>query len=545
MHKNQVRNPNAANGSRIRSIDALIVGGGFSGIYQLHKLRSLGYKVLLVDAGSNYGGVWHSHQYPGLRVDTETPLYQFSDPDLWQDWTWRQRFPNGAEIRAYFDYVAEKWDLRRDTEFNAFVQAAAWDEEEGKWTVSTRDGRRYKTRYFLPCLGHSAKRYIPDWKGIDSFKGALLHPSDWRQTQPDLSGKNIAIIGTAATGVQLAQALSKTASHLTIFQRTPNTALPLPNVDYESPSKRPSSAATRHALAARLDSFGGLNHNALPRATFDDPPEIRLATYEQLWGPDFLLAPYRDLFSNEDANREAYTFWRDKTRARIKDPKTADVLAPMAQPYAFGCKRIALESDYFDLFNEPHVKLVDLKATPIEEITERGIRTAAEEMDFDVVVCATGYDSVTGGLSQIDITGANGGTTLKEHWKDGVKTYLGMCVSGFPNMLFTYGPQAPTAFCNGPTCAELQGDWVVNLLEFMRENSLTRLQAKGESEDEWKEKIWSLANATLLPKVRSWWMGDNIPGKPREPLIYLGGVPAYYKTLNEVAADGYCGFELS
>jgi hypothetical protein len=314
----------------------------------------------------------------------------------------------------------------------------------------------------------------------------------------------------------------------------------------------------------RVDSFGGFSFNFLSRATFDDTPEDRIKTYESLWAEGdfkFWLATYHDMLFNLDANREAYNFWRDKTRAKIHDSKIADILAPMEQPHAFGCKRISLESGYFEIFNSQHVELVDTSATPIVEITEKGVKTSAKEMEFDYILCATGFDAVTGGLTQIDIKGTSG-ETLKEHWQDGAKTYLGLAIAGFPNLFFTYGPHGPTALCNGPTCAELEGDWILAAMNYMKNKGLTKMEAKVESETEWKKQIWSLANATLLPSTKSvstlffcvatvigthdtqWYMGDNIPGKPREPLFYLGGLPTYYKTINDVAANGYTGFDL-
>ena len=335
--------------------------------------------------------------------------------------------------------------------------------------------------------------------------GTIIHPSYWPHEEPNLSGKKIAIIGTGATATQLIQDLSKTASQLTVFQRTPNTALPMRQVVYNATSQHPTAAQMTDSFAARTSSFAGFDYNFLPRSTFGDTPEERLKTYEDLWsqgGFAFWLATYDDMLFDNEANREAYVFWRDKTRTRIKDSKIADILAPMEQEYAFGCKRIPLENGYFEVFNEGHVKLVDLKSTPIVEFTQRGIKTTEEEMDFDYIICATGYDSLTGGLTQIDIKGSSG-NTLKEYWENGVRTYLGMSVAGFPNLLYTYGPQAPSNLCNGPTCAELQGEWVVKLLNYMRDNGLKRIEAEAEREKEWKEKIVSIANTSLLPTVKS------------------------------------------
>ncbi|KAH3970165.1 hypothetical protein HBI81_020790 [Parastagonospora nodorum] len=538
-----------SNGTHTEDLDALIVGAGFGGVYQLKVLRDAGYRVKLVEHGSDYGGVWYWNRYPGARVDSEIPHYEFSDPALWEDWTWKQRFPGSEELRAYFAYVAKKWDLRKDTQFNTFVSSATWNDGQGRWTVNTEAGEIYKAKYLLLNTGFAAKRYIPDWKGVDSFEGTFLHPSYWPHEELELAGKRIAIIGTGSTGIQLAQELSKVASHLTVFQRTPNMSLPMGQAEFNAPKQAIPKPKYPDLYAKRTDSFSGFNFNFLPRATFDDTPEQRQSTYEELWSKGdfhFWLATYHDMLFRKDANHEAYKFWRDKTRAKINHPKIADILAPMEQPHAFGCKRISLENKYFEIYNQPNVTLVDIsnKGTPIQEITEKGIKTAGLEYEFDFIVSATGYDAITGGLTQIDIKGTSG-ESLSDHWKDGAKTYLGLAVSNFPNMFFTYGPQAPTALCNGPTCAELQGNWILQAMKHLDDKGLKKIEVEKDSEDEYKKVIWKLANASLLPSTNSWYMGTNIPNKPREPLIWLGGVPEYYKMINKSAADDYNGFKLS
>jgi cation diffusion facilitator CzcD-associated flavoprotein CzcO len=317
----------------------------------------------------------------------------------------------------------------------------------------------------------------------------------------------VAIIGTGSTGIQLAQELSKVSGHLTVFQRTPNTSLPMGQVDYALPKQACPKPKYPDLFAGRLDSFAGLDYDFLQRSTFDDTQEQRLKLYEELWKEGdfkFWLATYQDMLSDKKANHEVYKFWRDKTRARINDAKVADVLAPMEQPYAFGCKRISLENEYFEIYNRTNVSLVDVsdKGTPIQEITKKGIKTALGEYEFDYIISATGYDAITGGLKQIDIRGLSG-KSLSEHWNSGATTYLGMAATGFPNLFFTYGPQAPTSFCNGPACAELQGNWVLQTLNYIKEKSLHKIVAKKESEDQWKALIWKIANASLLPSVDS------------------------------------------
>ncbi len=509
-------------------LDALIVGAGFGGVYQLKSLRSNGYTVKLVDRASDFGGVWYWNRYPGARVDSPVPHYEFSDPDLWRGWSFTQRFPGSQEIRDYFAYVDRKWDLRRDVEFDTRVCGAVFDEEEGLWRVTctststtttggTGSGSEknvFVARYLLLNAGFAAKRHIPDWKGIETFKGAWIHPSYWpkkQDEQPDLRGKKVAVIGTGATGVQLAQELSQVAGEFVLFQRTPNLALPMKQINYsqDGQQQQQQEVVSKEAYPAifdgRRESFPGFDYNFTPRRTFDDTPGERRQMYEELWKHGdfhYWLATYEDMMFNKEANKEAYEFWKSKVRPRIQDARLREVLAPEVQPHGFGCKRISLENGFYEIFNQPNVSLVDVNATPILEVTERGIKTSEKEWEFDYIICATGFDAVTGGLLQMGLQGKDG-QSLQEKWKNGTKTYLGMAVSGFPNMFFTYGPQAPTALCNGPTCAEYQGDFIIGVMNHMREQGLQRIEASADAEDAWGEDIRKFANATLLPETDS------------------------------------------
>lgn len=385
------------------------------------------------------------------------------------------------------------------------MTSATWDENELKWTIHTQQGGIFKAKYFLLNTGFAAKRHIPDWKGIDSFKGVFLHPSYWPHKDPDLKRKRVAVIGTGSTGVQIAQELASVAGELVVFQRSPNLALPMGQVNYSNGDQACPKETYPDLYRGRKSSFGGLDFNFLDRGTFSDSPEARREVYEQLWKEGdfkFWLATYNDMLFDKRANNEAYFFWRDKTRARIHDPHVQDLLAPMEPPYPFGCKRISLERGFFEIFNESHVSIVDVNAMPIKEITENGIRTSEREWSFDFIICATGYDTFTGGLTDIDIRGAND-ESLKEHWKNGTYTYLGMASSGFPNMFYTYGPQAPTALCNGPTCAQAQGDWIVDLIQHMEKEEKRAVEALRGSEEQWRQTILNIANSTLLPAAKS------------------------------------------
>ncbi|KAJ5640052.1 uncharacterized protein N7484_007914 [Penicillium longicatenatum] len=544
-------------------LDALIVGAGFGGVYQLKKLRENGFNVKLVDCATDFGGVWYWNRYPGARVDSTVPHYEFSDPDLWQNWSWKQRFPGSQELRDYFSFVADKWDLRKDTEFNTFISEAVFDEQSNLWHIASSCGKKFVARYFLLNTGFSAKRHIPNWKGIERFRGTWVHPSYWPKEEPDLRGKKVAVIGTGSTGVQLAQELSKVAGHFVLFQRTPNLALPMGQINFKVGEQAIPREDYPDLFNGRRNSYGGFNFNFTPRSTFDDSPEKRKETYEELWKHGdfhFWLASYQDMLFTKEANKEAYQFWKSKVRPRIHDPRLRDILAPEIQPHGFGSKRISLENGFYEIFNQSNTSLVDIKSTPIVEVTERGIKTTEKEWEFDYVICATGFDAVTGGLLQMDIRGRDG-LRLTDKWKNGTKTYLGMAVTGFPNMFFTYGPQAPTALCNGPTCAEYQGDFVVGAMEYMRKTGQRRIEAGAEAEQLWGEDVRKFAYSSLLPETDSvslplfliieffslmllqWYMGSNIPGKVREPLIYLGGVPNYYKSLDACLKGGFAEFQ--
>jgi cation diffusion facilitator CzcD-associated flavoprotein CzcO len=484
-------------------LDILVVGAGFSGVYQLWKLRNEGYKIKLVDAGSDFGGVWHWNRYPGLRVDSDIPHYEYSIPEVWKDWKWSERYPGGAELQKYFAHVDRKLDLRKDCQFNTVVTRATFD--GGLWHVDTKDSGSFKTRYLLLNIGIGAKRYTPDLEGIDTYQGQCLHSSSWPQTGLDMHGKRIAVIGTGATGVQIAQQAAKVGKELIVFQRTPNLALPMGQKKYFGGARpKPEAEYPRH-FCHRNETFSGFTWDFNGRKTFDDTPEQRRETYENLWKQgdfQFWLATYNDMLFDPKANEEAYNFWRDKTRQRIKDPRKQELLAPMIQPHPFGTKRPSLEQGYFEVFNQDNVELVDINATPIVKLTKKGIQTAGKEYEVDIVILATGFDSVTGPFKQIDIRGPSG-LSLSEKWADGSLTYLGVSANGFPNMFFTYGPQAPTGFCNGPTCSEMQGNWIADCLNYMREHQLSTIEPTHEAETNWRQVVHDFAFASLLPRAKS------------------------------------------
>jgi cation diffusion facilitator CzcD-associated flavoprotein CzcO len=532
--------------AKTEELDVVIVGAGFAGIYLLDRLRSMGMSVQVFEAGNGPGGVWYWNCYPGARVDSPGPMYQFSRDELWRDWQFSELYPSWQEIREYFRYVDEKLDLSRDIRFNRRVNGAEFDPARNRWTVRSSDGSVTRARYFVLCTGLGSKPYIPELPGLSDFAGERHHTALWPQQGLDLAGKRVGVVGTGASGVQVAQEAAAVAAHLTVFQRTPNLALPMRQKKLDDDTIHRMKETYPLAYQKRRTSFGGFDYQFLEKAASEVSDEERQATFERIWEIGGLapwVGSFNDLLVNEQSNRAAYDFWRDKTRARIKDPALAEILAPTEPMHPYGTKRPSLEQNFFDIFNQSNVSLVDLRKSPIESVTRTGIKTTAGEYELDILVLATGFDAITGGLTSIDIRGT-GGETLREKWAKGVRAHLGMAAAGFPNLLFVYGPQSPNAFANGPTCAELQGDWIVQLLDHVRQRGWTRFEATAAAEEDWRAQVHALADATLFPQADSWYLGANIPGKRREMLSFAGGLSAYMAKCNESAERGYEGFAI-
>ncbi|PVH99116.1 FAD/NAD(P)-binding domain-containing protein [Periconia macrospinosa] len=525
--------------------DVLIVGAGFGGIYLMHKLRQLGFNCKIYEAGKELGGIWHWNCYPGARVDTQVPIYEYSLPEVWKDWNWSERYPGFAELRKYFEHVEKKLDIKKDVAFDTRVTGAHFDKPSSKWVIETEDGRTARARYLLLATGFAAKRHFPDWMGMDKFKGVIHHSSFWPDAGVDVKGKRVAVVGTGSTGVQIAQETSKTAGSVTVFQRTPNLALPMQQKPLTKEEQYNRKQEYPELYKYRMTTFAGFAYDFVERNTFDDTPEERQDFYNKLFdngGFEFWLANYKDLLFDEKANREAYDFWAQKTRARITDPKKRDILAPLEPPHPFGTKRPSLEQNYYEMLDRPENEVVDIKKTPIVEVTETGIKTEdGKHREFDVIALATGFDSVTGGMKNMGLRDVDG-VPLSEKWKMGTWSYLGMTCAGFPNMFFLYGAQGPTAFSNGPSCVECQGDWIVDAMRKLKEENIKYCDATREAEEEWRRKVTELSDKTLFPQASSWYMGANIPGKPREQLNYAGGIPLYGKECREALDNGLQGF---
>jgi len=526
--------------------DVVVVGAGFAGLYQLYKLRALGFRVRLYEAGAELGGIWYWNCYPGARVDTHVPMYEYGLEEIWSEWNWSERFPGWEELRRYFEFVDSKLGLRRDIQFNTRITGASFDAACNQWQIQTDPDDTVRAKFLVLCVGFGSKVFVPELKGLGSFKGPCHHTARWPQGGLEFKGKRVAVIGTGASGVQVAQVASREAAQLTVFQRTPCLALPMGQQKLDAATLAQWKKNYPARYANRRNTFGGFDFNLVEGSALALSDAERNAKYQELWdegGFHFWVGTYMEVLTNEEVNRTAYDFWRDKTRARIRNPAIADLLAPMDPPYPFGTKRPSLEQGFFEIFNQDHVSLVDLNTDPIEEITPRGIRTRSQDLDFDVIVLATGFDAVSGGLTSIDICGTRG-QTLKEKWAEGTRTYLGVATAGFPNLLYLYGPQSPSGFCNGPSCAELQGDWVVRCLTDLREKNISRIETTESAERVWGQIVQSLAGMTLFPRANSWYMGANVPGKPREMLNYPGGLALYLQQCEAVANRGYEGFVL-
>jgi len=522
--------------------DAIVIGAGVSGLYQLYRLRQLGLKVRVFDDGGGVGGTWYWNRYPGARFDSESYTYGYSFSDeLLQEWDWKEHFSGQPENERYLNYVADKFDLRRDIQFNSRVNSADWDEAAQKWEIALENGTKARARFLVAATGLLSAHYIPQFEGLESFKGDWFHTSRWPHQDPQLAGKRVGVIGTGATAVQLITEIAKVVGHLTVFQRTPNYCAPLRNAPIDADTQAKIKASYPDIFRRTRESFAGFLHNFDTRSFFDVPAEKRKELYEELWKqPGFAkwLGNFPEIMTNLEANEEYAEFVRAKIRERVKDPAVAEKLVPKDHP--FGSKRIPLESGYYEVFNRDNVTLVDIRESPIERITPSGLKTRDAEYPFDVIIFATGFDAITGPLTRMDIRGENQ-QSLKDRWVDGPRSYLGIQVAGFPNFFIANA----ATFCNVPRCLEMVVDWISDCISNINQRGLARIAPSRESEQAWTDHVNELAAGTLLTKADSWFMGANIPGKARAILLYANSAPAYRQKLQEVAENNYEGFVLS
>lgn len=533
-------------------LDILIVGAGFSGLHTLQKLRKEGFQVNIYEAGSGIGGTWYWNRYPGARVDSDFSIYQYTQDNIWKDFEWTERFPGQQEIERYFKHVDNKLNLSKDIQFNTRVISAEFKRSRNKWLVKTNASDEVLTwaNTLILCTGFADKRYTPPFRGVDSFKGTICHTSLWPKSGINVRGKRVAVIGTGASGVQVIQEIASEVAHLTVYQRTPNLALPMQQslVEDQRNWKFPSTDEYQSIFNKTRTTFAGMTMDFIPTNGVDATPDEQQVLFQDLFkrgGFYFWLANYKDLLFSEATNDAAYQFWCEATRTRINDPVKKDILAPKVPPHPFGTKRPSLEQRYYEVFNQDNVDIINVRQSPIVEIVGDGIKTQIEgKTQVDVIIFATGFDAVTGGILNIQITNEEN-ESLQDKWKNSVWTSLGVTTAGFPNMFFMYGPQAPTAFANGPSCAEVQGDWIIKLLTKMKRENKTKVVALEEAEHNWKQTITDLWNKSLFPRAESWYQGANIPGKPREPLNFAGGIPLYISALEDCAKNNYQGFLFS
>ncbi|MGH3743455.1 MAG: flavin-containing monooxygenase [Mycobacteriales bacterium] len=530
--------------------EVIVIGAGVCGIYQLHRLLELGVSTTVLETGEDLGGTWFWNRYPGARFDSESITYGFSfSRELLQEWDWKERFSGQPENLRYLNYVADKFDLRRHMQFGCTVESAVFDDDGATWRLHLADGRDLTCHFLVLAVGLLSARTLPRYAGIDEFEGQSFHTYDWPKEPVDMTGKRVGVIGTGATAVQLIPVVAAQAGHLKVFQRRPNWCAPLHNSEIPPAEMAEIKARYDEIFEICARTPGAFLHEPDRRPFAEVPADERRAMWERLYGePGFgiWLANFRDTFVDEAANAELSEFIAGKIRERVSDPVVAEKLIP--KDHGFGVQRVPLETRYYETYNRENVELVDLQETPIERITPKGVRTAAEEHDLDIIVYATGFDAVTGAYDRIDIRGT-GGQALAEKWADGPKTYLGMQVAGFPNLLMPTGPQSASGTTNFPRAIEISVDWCTELMQYVWKNGYTRAEATPAAEAEWDAHIKELYSMMLLRKAQGWFTGynSNVDGHEKgtiRHLVYNGGTPRFRRAIAEAADAGYAGIEL-
>ncbi len=529
------------------TLDALVIGAGFAGMYALHSLRDrLGLKVQVVEAGDGVGGTWYWNRYPGARCDSESHSYCYAfSKEIWQEWTWSQRYPDHAEIRRYMNFVADKLDLKKDIRFGTRVTSCRYDEATNLWRVTTEKGESFTARFLITGVGCLSTANIPKIPGLESFQGDWYHTGTWPHEGVDFTGKRVGQIGTGSTGIQAVPVIAAEAKHLTVFQRTANYSVPARNAPLSDEFKTWARENWAEIRRVTQSTVNGHPFTIDDRSVHDVTDEELRDLLEKAWTKGGLQfrANFKDVLLDETANVKLADFVKDKIRSIVKDPETAAKLADIDHPYA--AKRPPIDSGYFETYNRDNVTLVDVRSDPIARITPKGIQLhSGKEIELDIIVFATGFDAMTGPLLKLNIEGA-GGKTLAKEWEAGPKTYLGLQVAGFPNLFTITGPGSPSVLCNMPVCIEQHVEWITDCLAHMRANGVAKIDTTEASMKEWGEEVERAANVTLLPKVKhSWYLGANVPGKPRVFMPYAGGMGHYRKLCAEIAAKGYEGFVL-
>ena len=534
--------PNGAN-----DLDAIIIGAGFSGMYQLHCLRDrLGMRARVLEAGQGVGGTWFWNRYPGARCDSESHSYMYYfSKELVDEWEWSERYPQQPEILRYLNHVADRFGLREGIQLDTRVQSARFEADQQRWIVTTQKGEQFTARFLITAVGCLSSANIPNLPGLSDFAGRWFHTGQWPHEGVDFQGQRVGVIGTGSTGIQAIPVIAEQAAHLTVFQRTANYSIPARNAPLTAEFKeyaKQHSDEIRHIMNS--------NTNAHPfriaqRRAAETAESDRQSIYEAAWQKGGLQfrATFDDLLLDETANATAADFIREKIRATVTDPAKAEILSDIDHPFA--AKRPPIDSFYFETYNRSNVDLIDLRATPIERITERGIQTSGGEIELDMIVFATGFDAMTGSLLKIQIEGKDG-RTLQEEWRAGPRTYLGLQTPGFPNLFTITGPGSPSVLCNLPPAIEQHVNWITACIDYMRRQDLHQIEATEDAANDWVNQVNAAANASLLAKVKhSWYLGANVPGKPQVFMPYAGGFARYIDLCDRVTANYYEGFELT
>ncbi len=530
---------------QVQSVDAVIVGAGFSGMYLLHKLRQMNLSAVVFEAGTDVGGTWYWNRYPGARVDVESLAYSYSfDTDLEQDFEWEERYPTQPEILKYARYVADRFDLRRDIRFRTRVTAATWHDDDRTWLVRDEYGDAVAGRFLIMATGCLSSSKLPEIPGLEAFAGPSYHTAHWPHEGVDFTGRRVGLIGTGSSGVQSIPVIAGQAAELTVFQRTPAYSLPARNRPLRPDEIADMKANYRAYRKAQKVSGFGVPVPMPTKSALEVDAAERDAAFEVAWESGSLvnlLTAYTDLAVNQEANDVAKAWIHRKVHSIVLDPRTAADLCP---EYPVGTKRPCLDTNYFETYNRPNVHLVNINRTPLVEVTEKGIRTAEKEYEFDAIVYATGFDAMTGALTSVDIRGRDS-RSLKETWSAGPRTYLGIGTAGFPNLFLITGPGSPSVLSNMVVSIEQHVDWVADAIAHLEREGLRAMEPTVAAQDEWVDHVNLIASYTLYPKANSWYMGANVPGKPRVFMPYAGGVGEYRKKCDQVAADGYPGFAMS
>jgi cation diffusion facilitator CzcD-associated flavoprotein CzcO len=524
--------------------DAIIIGAGFSGLYQLHKLRDeLGLNAVILEKADGIGGTWYWNRYPGARCDSESYYYCYSfNKEIEQEWTWSERYPEHPEIRTYLNFVADRLDLKRDIRLGTEVTSASFDDATNTWTVKTRCGQVLSASFLITAVGCLSSANVPKLAGLENFKGEWYHTGLWPHEGVDFTGKRVGQIGTGSTGIQAAPVIAEQAKHLTIFQRTANYSVPARNGPVTAEDIRHTRENYDDIWRRARAGTNGHPFSMSTRSALAVSDGERDEIYQKAWerGGLRFRASFSDILQNVEANDTASNFIRDKIKEVVKDPAVAKMLTP--HDHGFATKRPPIDTGYFEIFNRDNVELVDLKAEPIVEVTASGIRTASRDYDLDIIVFATGFDALTGSLLNLNISGSQG-YQLKDAWSAGPRTYLGLQTPKFPNLFTITGPGSPSVLCNMPIAIEQHVDWITDCIREMRAKGLKRIEASDESAEKWVDEVNAAADATLLPMASSsWYLGANVPGKPRVFMPYAGGLGRYTSICKNIAEDGYRGF---